>query len=65
MIPSRDVVSWPARVSGFSAELDSDLCGELGSELHSELDSGLNYLPTQGAPVPYVYPVGGESGTDQ
>ena len=52
-------------LSGFSAELGSDLCGELGSELHSELDSGLNYLPTQGAPVPYVYPVGGESGTDQ
>ena len=60
-------------LSGFSGELGSDLCCELGSALHSELGSDLhselcgylNYLPTQGAPVPYVYPVVGESGTDQ
>ena len=68
-------------LSGFSGELGSDLCCELGSALHSELGSDLhselgsdlhselcgylNYLPTQGAPLPYVYPVVGESCTDQ
>ena len=52
-------------LSGFCCELGSDLCGGLSSELDSALCSDLNYLPTQGAPVPYVYPVGGESDTDQ